>query len=201
MVDLLADTRKRGAVIASRLKSQPDTDDFEGVGEEDGGDTGEGAGEESPKRHFLCLVFYDHRADLLIGEELYGRVGEDAQEGCRVASEEPAEPVLLVDVAHGGYDAEPGARVFGELGVGGLEEDFDAVEGADDRFGLRGSSGQRGLLWDETEVLLEGSYIQHILLTPPPAQNAEHNPGSAYPCSSSSPSRSPPVLPLHYSWS
>jgi hypothetical protein len=146
MVDLLADTRKRGSVIASRLKSQPDTDDFEGVGEEDGGDTGEGTGEESPKRHFLCLVFYDHRADLLVGEELYGRVGENAQEGCGVSSEEPAEPLLLVDVAHGGYDAEPGARVFGELGVGGLEEDFDAVEGADDGFGLRESDGQRGLL-------------------------------------------------------
>lgn len=51
-------------------------------------------------------------------------------------AKETAQAVLLVDVPHGGYDAEPRAGVFGELRVGGLEENFDAVEGADDRFGL-----------------------------------------------------------------
>ncbi len=51
-------------------------------------------------------------------------------------TEEPAHAVLAVDVAHGGHDTEPRAGVFGKLGVGGLEEDFDAVEGADNGFGL-----------------------------------------------------------------
>lgn len=65
-------------------------------------------------------------------------------------AEETTEPVLLVDVSHGGYDAEPGAGVFGELGVGGLEEDFDAVEGADDRFGLWWDSQRSS--WDARVV-------------------------------------------------
>lgn len=200
MVDLLADTRKRGAVISSRLKGQPHADDFERVGEEDRGDTREGAGEESPEGYFLSLIFYNHGAYLLVGEKLDGRVREDAQEGCGVASKETAEPVLLIDVAHGGYDAEPGAGVLGELGVGGLEEDFDAVEGADDGFGLFRWNGQRcGPLY-RREGLLAGRYVQHILPTPPRAQNGERNPDSAYfSSSSSSPSRSPPVLPLRRS--
>ena len=57
-------------------------------------------------------------------------------------TEEPAQAVLAVDVAHGGHDAKPGAGVLGELGVGGLEEDLDAVEGADDGFGLEKWSAQ-----------------------------------------------------------
>jgi hypothetical protein len=53
-----------------------------------------------------------------------------------VAFEETADARGCVDVVHGGGEAGPGARVFCELGVAGLEEDFDAVEGADDSFGL-----------------------------------------------------------------
>lgn len=75
---------------------------------------------------------------MFVGEEFDGGIGEDAEEGCGVAPEETAEAGLPVYVPHGGYDAEPGAGVFGELGVGGLEEDFDAVEGADDCFCLGG---------------------------------------------------------------
>lgn len=65
-------------MISSRFKGEPDADDFEGVGKEDGGDTREGTGDESSEGHFLRLVFYDYRADLLVGKELYGGVGEDA---------------------------------------------------------------------------------------------------------------------------
>lgn len=78
----------------------------------------------------------DDGADLLIGEEFDGGVGEDAQEGRRVSAEEPAEAVLAIDVTHGSHDAKPGTGVFGELRVGGLEEDLHAVEGPDDGFGL-----------------------------------------------------------------
>jgi hypothetical protein len=53
-----------------------------------------------------------------------------------MSAEETACAVFAVDVCHGGYDAGPGAGVFLELGVGGLEEDFDAVEGGDYGFGL-----------------------------------------------------------------
>ena len=45
--------------------------------------------------------------DLLVCEEFDGCVGEDSEEGCGVAAEEPAHAVLPVDVAHRGYDAEP----------------------------------------------------------------------------------------------
>lgn len=51
-------------------------------------------------------------------------------------SEETAHAGLSVDVAHGGHDAEPGAGVLCELRVGGLEEDFDAVERTDNCFCL-----------------------------------------------------------------
>lgn len=58
-----------------------------------------------------------------------------------MAAEEAAGAGGGVDGAHGGEDAGPGAGVFLELGVGGLEEDFDAVEGADYGFGLRAEEG------------------------------------------------------------
>lgn len=53
-----------------------------------------------------------------------------------MSAEETACAVFAVDICHGGCDARPGAGVFPELGVGGLEEDFDSVEGGDYGFGL-----------------------------------------------------------------
>ena len=53
-----------------------------------------------------------------------------------MSAEETPCAVFAVDVGHGGYDAGPGAGVFLELRVGGLKEDFDAVEGGDYGFGL-----------------------------------------------------------------
>lgn len=82
----------------------------------------------------MLLGRNEHSADLLVGQELDGGVGEYAEECCRVAAEETTHTGLPVDVAHGGHDAEPGAGVFCELRVGGLEEDLNAVEGADDGF-------------------------------------------------------------------
>lgn len=75
-------------------------------------------------------------AELLVGEKFDGGVGEYAEERGRVAAEEPAHARLGVDVAHCGHDPEPGARVFGELWVGGLEENFHPVERADNGLGL-----------------------------------------------------------------
>ena len=43
---------------------------------------------------------------------------------------------MSIDVADGGEDAKPAAGIFGEVGIGGLEEDLDAVERADYRFCL-----------------------------------------------------------------
>jgi hypothetical protein len=57
-----------------------------------------------------------------------------------MALEEAAHAFLLVDALHGVYDAEPARGVFCELWVGCLEEDFDAVEGSDDGFGLEWSA-------------------------------------------------------------
>ena len=77
-----------------------------------------------------------HGAELLVGEELDGSVREYAKERGRVAAEKPTHARLGVDVTHRSYNPEPGARVFGELGVGGLEEDFHPIERADDSLGL-----------------------------------------------------------------
>lgn len=73
---------------------------------------------------------------MLVSEEFDGGIGKDTQEGCGVAAEEPTHAVLPVDVTHGGHDAEPGTGVFCKLGVGRLKENLDAVERADDGFGL-----------------------------------------------------------------
>ena len=60
MVDLFTDTRQSRAVISSRFKGKPNTDDFKGVGEEDRGDAGEGAGDEPSEGYFLSFVLYNH---------------------------------------------------------------------------------------------------------------------------------------------
>ena len=84
----------------------------------------------------MRFVLYDAGADLLVGEEFDAGVGEDAEEGGGVAFEEAADTGGGVDVVHGCGEAGPGAGVFCELGVFGLEEDFHAVEGADYSFCL-----------------------------------------------------------------
>lgn len=82
------------------------------------------------------MVFYDAAADLLVGEEFDPCVGEDAEEGGGVAFEETADARVDVDVPYGYGQPTPLAGVFREIGVGGLEEDFDAVKGADYGLGL-----------------------------------------------------------------
>jgi hypothetical protein len=73
---------------------------------------------------------------LLVGDEFDAGVGKDAEESCGMAAKETAEALVGVDVADRPYQAEPVAGVFGELGIGGLEEDLDPVEGSDDCFCL-----------------------------------------------------------------
>lgn len=78
VVDLLADARKGGAGVAFCFEGETHADHFEGVGEEDGGDACERAADESPPGGFLGFVFYNDGADLLVGEEFDGGVGENA---------------------------------------------------------------------------------------------------------------------------
>lgn len=136
VVDLAADSLEGGAGVLFRFEGETHPDYLEGVGEEDGGHAGGGAGEEPADGGFLGGGGDEDRADLLVGEEFDGCVGEYTEEGCRVASEETADAVLTVDVSHGCYHTEPGTGVFGELRIGGLEEDLDTVEGTDYCFGL-----------------------------------------------------------------
>jgi hypothetical protein len=84
----------------------------------------------------MLLGWDYHGSDLLICEELNSGVGEDTKEGCGVAAEEASETILVINVTHGGYDAEPAASVLGELRIGSLEEDLYAVERTDNCFGL-----------------------------------------------------------------
>ena len=79
----------------------------------------------------------DGCAYLVVGEELYACVGEDAEEGGGVAFEQAADAVLGVDVAQGMVETRPLAGVFQESGIAGLEENLDAVERADYCFPLR----------------------------------------------------------------
>ena len=137
MVYRLADPlERRRAGLIFRFECQPHTDDFQRISNENACDARGGPTEQPAERCFVRGGGDEDGAELLVGEEFDGGVGEDAEEGRGMASKEPAEARLPVDVPHGSYDAEPRAGVFGELGVGGLEEDFDAVEGADDRFCL-----------------------------------------------------------------
>lgn len=101
---------------------------------------------------------------MLVGEEFDARIGEDAEEGCRVPFEEPTYAGADVDVAYGSRKATPGAGIFGELGVAGLEEDLDAVERAYYCFRLYAVS----IRSDQSlfiEMILD---IQHILRIHPP---------------------------------
>lgn len=54
-----------------------------------------------------------------------------------MATKEPAHAILPVDITHRHHCAEPGAGVFCELWIRGLEKNFDAVEGTDHSFGLK----------------------------------------------------------------
>ena len=105
------------------------------------------------------MVLYYAAAYLLVGEEFNARVGEDAEEGCRVAFKEPAYTGADVNVANGGREADPGAGVLCELGVAGLEEDLDAVEGADYCFRLYAVS----IRSEQSLCIGRILYIQHIL--------------------------------------
>lgn len=90
-----------------RLERQSDADYFQRVRDEDGGHAREGSAREAAQR---CLVHWGGDQDvseLLVCEEFDGCVGEDSEEGCGVAAEEPTHAVLSVDVAHGGHDTEP----------------------------------------------------------------------------------------------
>ncbi len=73
---------------------------------------------------------------MLVRKEFDGGIGEDAQQGGRMPTKKPPYAVLPVDIAHGRHHAKPGAGILGELRVGCLEKNLDAVEGADDSFCL-----------------------------------------------------------------
>ena len=74
--------------------------------------------------------------DLLVGKEFDGSIGEDAKKSCRMPAKEAAYAVLAVDVAHSRHHAKPRASVFGELRIGGLEQDFDPVKRSNYSLGL-----------------------------------------------------------------
>lgn len=107
VVDLAADAGQGAPGIVFGLKGQAYADDFERVGEEDARDTGEGAGYEAAEGGFVLSRGNDDGAVLLVGDELGGGVGEDAEEGGRMSAEEPTNAILTVDVAHSGHDTEP----------------------------------------------------------------------------------------------
>lgn len=99
VVDLCAYAPQRAALLRGRLERQAHAYHFQGIGEEDGEHACETAAEEAPGGGLVGLGAYEDGADLVVGEELYAGVGEDAEEGGGVAFEEAADAVFAVDVA------------------------------------------------------------------------------------------------------
>jgi len=119
------------------LERQPNPDDLERIGEEDGSDAGQAA-RYQPAEGSLLIPRRNHdRSDLLIGKELDGGIGEDPEQSGRVTLEEAADAIMAVDIPHGGRNAKPTACILCEFRIRGLKEDLDAVEGGDDCFGLQ----------------------------------------------------------------
>jgi hypothetical protein len=102
-------------------------DDFQRVCEEDRGHSGHAACYEPSTGGLVGSGGDDSSSNLFIGKEFDAGIGEDAQKGCRMAAKETAKAICFVDVPHGSCNPEPMARIFGELRVGGLEKDLDAV--------------------------------------------------------------------------
>ena len=136
MVYLLANTGERGPGVFLGLECEADADYFERVGEEHGGYTRYGTREESADNRLLGGRCDEESPCLFVCNKLNGGVGEDTEECCRVSSEETLHAILSVYIFHGGYDAEPGAGIFCELGARGLKKNFNPVKGADNCFGL-----------------------------------------------------------------
>lgn len=136
VVDLPADVGERGAGVLG-LEGEADADDLERVRDEDGRDAGEGARREPPHPRLPVPLAPDqHRAVLLVRDELDGRVRVDLEERGRVAPEQARRPVPHVDVRDRPPEPRPAARVLGELRVARLEQDLHPVEGRYRRFGL-----------------------------------------------------------------
>lgn len=136
VVNQFADASERTFFLPRCFKRQPDSDDFEGVCEEYRYHACETAAYEPPSGSLVGVCRNENGADLVVGEEFYACVGEDAKESCGVALEEAADAVLGVDVAESEMETRPMTGIFYEGRIARLEEDFDAVEGADYGFGL-----------------------------------------------------------------
>lgn len=79
----------------------------------------------------------DHdSANLLVGQELNGSVGEYTEECGRMALEQASGTFIALDVANGGRETSPAAGVLGKLGIRRLKEDLDAVKGCHNGFAL-----------------------------------------------------------------
>ena len=112
-----------------------DADELKGVREQDRGDARDGARSKATCVGLRLRGGHEEGLRLVVCHEVDRGVGEDAEEGGGVALEEAADAMLAVDERHGAERAAPCTRVLLEVGVGGLEEDLDAVEGRDDRLG------------------------------------------------------------------
>lgn len=117
------------AVLNSGFEGKTYTYHLQGIREEHGYHARHTSRHEPAAWRFLCFGFYHTCAYLLVGEEFYARIGEDAEECCGVTFEETADAIASIDVADGFGEARPVTLVFCEAGVACLEEDLDAVEG------------------------------------------------------------------------
>lgn len=76
-------------------------------------------------------MFYHAPTYLLVCKELYAGVGKDTKQRCGVAFEETADAIVSVYIAYRFGEAGPVALVFCEARIASLEEDLNAIEGAD----------------------------------------------------------------------
>lgn len=118
------------AVVAGVIR-HTDANDFQRVCEEHTRYSCQRSGQQSSYRCLLFRAMYNHGANLLVGEKFNSGVGENSEDCSGMSTVETHGAFVTVDGAHDVVDAGPGAGVAREVGVGGLEEDFDAVERGD----------------------------------------------------------------------
>jgi hypothetical protein len=127
MVYLAAYSSERRTGVSLCLESESDSDDFEGVGKEDGGDARQRSRGEAASRRFAAFVWYNHGSDLFISQELDSGIWEDSKEGGRMSAKQSSDAILRIDVSHGGCYAKPAPCIFRELRIRGLKEDLDSI--------------------------------------------------------------------------
>jgi hypothetical protein len=124
---VLYNRREGGAAVFARLEGEAHADYFEGVSEEDGGDTGKRAADEAAEGCFLALSANYDVPNLFISHKFDCRVRKYSKNGCGMAAEKTEYAFVPENILHRGSDSKPRTGVLCELRIAGLEENLDPI--------------------------------------------------------------------------